>query len=100
MPDVGNRLERLHEALETKHLTLESLSPRIPSLRARQGQLSAAREEEAKRLRQLKVALPTSGDIKGYVDDFRSFFGEEPRERKASFAMSTRVSRSRASKPR
>ena len=84
LADVESRLERLYEALETKHLTLEALSPRILSLRARQDQLTAARAEEAERLRQRKVALPTSEDIKGYVDDFRLFLeeGELP-ERKA-----------------
>ena len=81
--DVDSRLERLYEALETRHLTLEALSPRILSLRARQDQLTAARAEEADRLRQRKVALPTSKDIRGYVDDFRSFLeeGELPKRK-------------------
>ena len=39
LEDVESRLERLYEALETRQLTLEALSPRILSLRSRQDQL-------------------------------------------------------------
>ena len=43
--DVRRRLERLYEALETSELTLEVLSPRIFSLRHREEQLEAARDD-------------------------------------------------------
>ena len=43
--DVEGRLENLYQALETKQLPIEVLSPRILSLKARQDQLTAAREE-------------------------------------------------------
>ena len=74
--DVRRRLERLYEALETSDLTLEVLSPRIFSLRHREEQLEAAREDAAGQLEQGRVELPTTEEIKGYVADFREFLQE------------------------
>ena len=74
--DVRKRLERLYEALESSELTLEVLSPRIFSLRHREEQLEAAREEAETKLEQRRVELPTTEEIKGYVSDFREFLRE------------------------
>ena len=74
--DVQGRLLRLYEALEQSDLTLEALSPRILSLRQREDQLAAAREDAARQLAQRKVELPTSEEIKAYVAGFRSFLEE------------------------
>ena len=74
--DVQSRLQRLYEALETSELTLEVLSPRIFSLRHREEQLEAAREDTATQLEQRRVELPTTEEIKGYVADFRDFLKE------------------------
>ena len=74
--DVGSRLERLYEALETSELTLEALSPRILSLRHRQDQLTAARDEAAGELGHRRLELPTTKEIKGYVADFRTLLQE------------------------
>ena len=74
--DVRKRLERLYEALESSELTLEVLSPRIFSLRHREEQLEAAREEAETKLEQRRVELPTTEEIKGYVSDFRDFLRE------------------------
>ena len=76
LADMRQRLERLYEALETSALTLEALSPRILSLRHREDQLQAAREDAAARLEQRRVELPTTEEIKGYVADFRVFLQE------------------------
>ena len=73
---VQSRLQRLYEALETSELTLEVLSPRIFSLRHREEQLEAAREDAATQLEQRRVELPTTEEIKGYVADFREFLQE------------------------
>ena len=45
LSDVRKRLEKLYEAIETSELTQEVLSPRIMSLRHREEQLEAARED-------------------------------------------------------
>ena len=74
--DVRKRLEKLYEALETSDLTPEVLSPRIFSLRSREEQLEAAREDAATQLEQRRVELPTTEEIKGYVADFREFLQE------------------------
>ena len=71
--DVRKRLERLYEALETSELTL---SPRIFSLRHREEQLEAARDDAESQLEQRRVELPTTEEIKGYVADFREFLKE------------------------
>ena len=76
LEDVQSRLLRLYEALEKSDLTLEALSPRILSLRQREDQLAAAREEAAAQLACRKVELPTTEVIKEYVADFRSFLQE------------------------
>ena len=84
LSDVDTRLENLYQALETKQLPIEALSPRILSLKSRQDQLVAAREEAEFQLEQRRAELPTSKEIKGYVADFRALFqdGTFP-ERKA-----------------
>ena len=84
LSDVRKRLEKLYEAIETSELTLEVLSPRIMSLRHREEQLEAAREDAETQLEQRRVELPTTDEIRGYVADFREFLkdGTIP-ERKA-----------------
>ena len=84
LSDVRKRLEKLYEAIETSELTLEVLSPRIMSLRHREEQLEAARDDAETRLEQRRVELPTTDEIRGYVADFREFLkdGTIP-ERKA-----------------
>ena len=84
LSDVDTRLENLYQALETQQLPIEVLSPRILSLKSRQDQLVAAREEAEFQLEQRRAELPTSKEIKGNVADFRALFqdGTFP-ERKA-----------------
>ena len=67
LSDVDTRLENLYQALETKQLPIEALSPRILSLKARQDQLTAAREGAEAQLEQRRSELPTTKEIKGYV---------------------------------
>ena len=74
--DVRRRLEKLYEAIETSELTLEVLSPRIFSLRHREEQLEAARDDAERRLEQRRVDLPTTKEIKEYVANFREFLEE------------------------
>ena len=84
LSDVRKRLEKLYEAIETSELTLEVLSPRIMSLRHREEQLEAAREDAETQLEQRRVELPNTEEIARYVADFRDFLkdGTIP-ERKA-----------------
>ena len=84
LSDVRKRLERLYEAIETSELTMEVLAPRILSLRHREEQLEAARDDAKRRLEQRRVALPKTEEIVEYVADFRAFLknGSFP-ERKA-----------------
>ena len=74
--DVESRLGNLYEALETKHLTLEALSPRILALRHRQDQLTGAKEEAESQLEQRRVDLPDTKEIKGYVEDIHTCLQE------------------------
>ena len=63
---------------------MEVLSPRIFSLRHREEQLEAARDDAESQLEQRRVALPNTEEIAEYVADFRDFLkdGTFP-ERKA-----------------
>ena len=76
LSDVGKRLERLYEALEMSELTLEALSPRILSLRHREEQLEAARDDAETQLERRRVELPNTEEITRYVADFRDFLKE------------------------
>ena len=82
LSDVRKRLEKLYEAIETSEL--EVLSPRIMSLRHREEQLEAARDDAETLLEQRRVELPNTEEITRYVADFRDFLkdGTVP-ERKA-----------------
>ena len=84
LSDVRKRLEKLYEAIETSDLTLEVLSPRIMSLRHREEQLEAAREDAETQLEQRRVELPDTEEIARYVAEFQGFLkdGTIP-ERKA-----------------
>ena len=84
LADVESWLENLYQALETKQLPLGARSLRILSLKSRQDQLTAAREEAEDQLERRRADLPTSKEIKAYVADFRMLFqdGTFP-ERKA-----------------
>ena len=62
--------------LETSELTLEVLSPRILSLRHREEQLEAARDDAERQLQQRRVELPNTEEVKEYVADFREFLEE------------------------
>ncbi len=73
LSDVRKRLGKLYEAIETSELTLEVLSPRIMSLRHREEQLEAAREDAETRLEQRRVVLPDTDEIAEYAADFRAF---------------------------
>ncbi len=57
--DVEGRLERLYEAPEKSELTLEALPLRILSLRHRQDQLTAARDEAADVLDFVQAGVPS-----------------------------------------
>ena len=74
--DVETRLENLYQALETKQLPIEVLSPRILSLKARQDQLTAARDDAGAQLEQRRAELPSTKEIWEYVPDFREFLQE------------------------
>ena len=63
--DVRKRLEKLYEAIETSELTLKVLSPRILSLRHREEQLEAERDDAERQLEQRRVELPDHGGDQG-----------------------------------
>ena len=84
LADVRRRLERLYDALENSDLTYAALAPRILSLRGREDQLAAARDDAVRRLEQRRSDLPSTDEIHRYVADFQAFLqaGTIP-ERKA-----------------
>jgi site-specific DNA recombinase len=67
--DVSNRLERLYDAVETGHLSLGDLAPRIQQLRKRQEQLSIAKIEIEQKLSDRRVELADMKTVTKYVED-------------------------------
>ena len=59
-------------------MPIDVLSPRILSLKSRQDQLVAAKEEAKDQFEQRRAESPTSKEIKGYVADFRALFHDGP----------------------
>ena len=100
--DVQSRLQRLYEALETSELTLEVLSPRIFSLRHREEQLEAARDDaERPAWSSAGWSFPpprrSRGTLRTSVSSCRR--GPSPSARRSS-ATSWRASRSPETRPR
>ncbi len=84
LADVGRRLERLYDALETGMLTLKDLSPRIQHLRHRQDQLQAAKADAEELLAQRRTSLQDVSEVVKYVDDLRTLLEQSSlAERKA-----------------
>ena len=71
--DVRKRLEKLYEVIETSELPPQEMSPRIMSLRHREEQLEAARDDAETQLEQRRVELPNTEEISGYVAEFQDF---------------------------
>ena len=67
--DVSNRLERLYDAVETGHLSLGDLAPRIQQLRKRQEQLNIAKIEIDQKLSDRRVELADMKTVTKYVED-------------------------------
>ena len=95
LADVEARLENLYQALETKQLPIEVLPPLILSLKARQDQLTAAREEAEGQLSSGGRSCPPARKSKDTWQTSGSFSGKAPSPSgRRSSATSCRVSRS------
>ena len=93
--DVEVRLENLYQALETKQLPIEVLPPLILSLKARQDQLTAAREEAEGQLSSGGRSCPPARKSKDTWQTSGSFSGKAPSPSgRRSSATSCRASRS------
>ena len=81
---------------------MRSFSPRIMSLRHREEQLEAAREDAETQLEQRRVELPDTEEIARYVADFRDFLKgrDDPRAEGGSSATSWRASKWRETRLR
>jgi site-specific DNA recombinase len=86
--NVGHRLDRLYDALETGTLKLEDLAPRIQALRQRQEQLQTARWELEQILSDRKVELADMHAITHYVRDMRNTLSRSSITEKKSFIKS------------
>ena len=70
-------MENLYQALETKQLPIEALSPPHPVPEGPPETSSRRRGRRPRvQLEQRRAELPTSKEIKGYVADFREFLQE------------------------
>jgi site-specific DNA recombinase len=74
--EVGKRLGRLYEALETGKLGLDDLAPRIQDLRQRQDKLQVARDEIAERMRGRKKELVDFEVVRAYAENLQAVLSE------------------------
>jgi site-specific DNA recombinase len=88
LDNVGHRLDRLYEALETGTLSLEDLAPRIQALRQRQEQLQSTRWELEQILSDRKVELADMLTVTPYVEDLRNLLSYSSINEKKSFIKS------------
>ena len=88
MGEVGQRLGRLYEALETSKLTMDDLAPRIQMLRLRQDQLHAARDDVEDQHQGRGQELLNLKAVTGYVEDLRSLLNEASLAERKSFIKS------------
>ena len=100
LADVKRRLGRLYEALETGHLELNDVSPRIHQHRHRQEQLEAAHEEIQDRIKGRKQELLDLKTVTKYVEELRELLGKgsivERRSFIKSFVQEIRVGKEEA----
>lgn len=76
LKDVGIRLARLYDALETGKLDLDDLSPRIKELKARQDSLNKNRLLLEAEITLQGVEHVDVETVKGYAEDLRSLLTE------------------------
>ena len=82
--DIGARLFRLYDALETGNLNLDDLSPRIRELRARQDELTKTRVLVEAEMVAQGVEQVDAATVKAYAHDLRGLLEEADfTERKA-----------------
>ena len=74
--DVGARLAKLYDALETGKLELDDLAPRIKELKTRQGELSRARLHVEADMVVRRVEEIDVNTVKAYAQDLRSLLEE------------------------
>jgi chromosome segregation ATPase len=74
--DVGARLAKLYEALETEKLTLDDLAPRLRQLRTRQDELSKARVQTEAELVAQGTWSVDMDIVTSYAQDLRSLLEE------------------------
>ena len=74
--DVGDRLSKLYDALETGKLNLDDLAPRIKELKAKQDELSKARVQTEADMVVAGVQHVDVETVKSYAQDLRSLLEE------------------------
>lgn len=93
--DIGQRLDRLYDAIETGKVDMDDLSVRIKELRAQQENLQTRKLEIDAQMSDKRVELIDMALMEKYIADLRQILGEgPPAERKAfirSFVKEIRV---------
>jgi DNA repair ATPase RecN len=74
--EVGKRLGRLYEALETGKLGLDDLAQRTHDLKQRQDKFQTGRDEVAGRVRGRKKELVDLATVEAYAEDLQTVLSE------------------------
>ncbi len=86
--EVGNRLLRLYDALETGKLSLDDLAPRIKELKLRQDELNKAKVQVEADMVVEGVELVDADVIKSYARDLKSLLEDTEITRRKAFIKS------------
>lgn len=86
--DVGRRLDRLYDAIETGHLPNEDMAPRIRELRERKDNLQTKKWELEWQLKDRRVELADTETVTRYVEDLRQVLSESSLVERKSFIKS------------
>jgi site-specific DNA recombinase len=88
LSDIGVRLSKLYDALETGKLSLDDLSPRIKELKTRQNDLSKTKVQMEVDAVLQNVQHLDAKKVKAYAQDLNNLLGEADCTRSKTFLRS------------
>ena len=86
--DIGSRLSKLYDALETGKLSLGDLAPRIKELKAKQDELSEARVQTEADMIVAGVQHLDVEEVRSYAQDLRALLEEADFNQRKTFLQS------------
>jgi DNA invertase Pin-like site-specific DNA recombinase len=86
--EVGRRLDRLYDAIETGKVNLDDLAPRIKLLKDQKAKLESQKWDLEWQMKSRKVELADPETVTSYVNDLRTVLSESSMAERKSFIKS------------